>query len=79
MYTVQDIQQRYGVTEGTVLIWIRSGQLKALNVGRKPGAKKPRWRVTDAALAAFEALRTPTPPTPRTSRPRSAAVVEFYS
>lgn len=33
-YTVADVQKRYGVTEGTVLAWIRAGELKALNVGQ---------------------------------------------
>jgi hypothetical protein len=45
MYTIADLVNRYGVTEHTVLGWIRSGELKALNVGRTPGAKKPRWRL----------------------------------
>ena len=80
MYTVQDIQRRYGVAVHTVLGWIRSGELRAVNVGRQPGAKKPRWRISQAALEAFEALRTPTVAQPRTRRPkRSADVIEFYS
>ena len=80
MYTVQDIQNRYSVTVHTVLQWIRAGELKAVNVGRRPGAKKPRWRITQAALDAFEQLRTPSPPMPRTRRPkRSGEVAEFYA
>jgi transposase len=79
MHTVQDIQRRYGVTVHTVLTWIRSGELRAVNVGRRPGAKKPRWRVTEAALEAFEQLRTPTPPPPRARRrKRNYEVHEFY-
>lgn len=78
MYTVQDLQRRYGVTVHTVLGWIRSGELRAVNVGRRPGAKKPRWRVTQEALTAFEQLRTPIPPLPRTRRKRPADVIEFY-
>ena len=30
----------------------------------QPGAKKPRWRITQEALEAFELARTPTPPAP---------------
>jgi hypothetical protein len=78
MFTVQDIQRRYAVTTHTVLGWIRSGELKALNVGRRPGARKPRWRVSQEALNAFELLRTPTPPMPRMRRRRqSAETIEF--
>jgi hypothetical protein len=78
MFTVQDIQMRYAVTTHTVLGWIRSGELKAVNVGRRPGARKPRWRISQEALNAFELLRTPTPPMPRIRRRRQAAeTLEF--
>lgn len=77
--SVRDLVARYGVSEHTVLSWISSGELRAFSVGRKLGAKKPRWRVTQEALEAFEALRTPTPPAPRTRRKkRPADVIEFY-
>jgi excisionase family DNA binding protein len=79
MYTVQDIQRIFGVTDHTVLSWIRTGELRAINVGRRPGAKKPRWRITQAALEAFELARTPTPPAPRARRrKRSDDVIQFY-
>jgi len=66
--TVRELCERYGVGEHTVLAWIRSGELRAVNVGRRQGAGKPRWRVTAEALATFELLRTPQPPPPRTRR-----------
>jgi excisionase family DNA binding protein len=79
MYTVDDLCKRYGVTEGTVLAWIKSGALSALNVGRRLGAKKPRWRVSPEALAAFESARTPAAQPPRgTRRKRQGEVIAFY-
>jgi excisionase family DNA binding protein len=79
MYTVEELTHRFGVTEHTVLIWIRAGELKAVNVGRTPDGRKPRWRITEQALAEFEVLRTPTPPVPRTRRrKRLGDVIEFY-
>ena len=79
MYTVRDLQRRYGVTVHTVLGWIRSGELRAVNVGRRPRAKKPRWRISQQSLEAFELARTPTPPPPRARRKkRPADVIEFY-
>jgi hypothetical protein len=79
MFTVQDLQRRYGVTVHTVLGWIRSGELRAVNVGRRPGAKKPRWRITQAALEAFELSRTPTPSAPKARRKkRTEGVIQFY-
>jgi excisionase family DNA binding protein len=79
MFFVRDICERYGVTEHTVLGWIRSGELRAVNVGRSPGARKPRWRISQQALTDFEAARTTAPPPPRTRRRQQAAeVIEFY-
>ncbi len=82
MFTVNDLQKRYAVSEHTVLKWIRTGELKALNVGRTPRGGKPRWRITAAALEAFEAGRSPSPaptPPPRKTRGKSADVIQFYS
>jgi len=78
--SVRNVCERYGVSEHTVLHWLHSGQLKAVNVGRDLGAKKPRWRVSQEALDAFEALRTPTPQPPRVRRrkKRPTDVIEFY-
>ncbi len=77
--SVRDLCERYGVSEPSVLGWIHSGEMRAVHVGRKPGAKKPRWRVTQQALEAFEQARTPSPPPPRTPRKsRPAEVVAFY-
>jgi excisionase family DNA binding protein len=77
--SVHDLTERFGVSEHTVLAWIRSGELRAVNVGRRPGGKKPRWRITQEALEQFELARTPTPPLPRARRQkRPADVIEFY-
>jgi excisionase family DNA binding protein len=77
--SVRDLCDRYSVSEHTVLMWIKRGDLRAINVGRQPGAKKPRWRVTQAALEAFELARTTSPPPPRVwRRKRPANVIEFY-
>jgi excisionase family DNA binding protein len=77
--SVRDLCERYGVSQHTVLAWIHGGQLRAINVGRQPGGKKPRWRITQQALEAFELARTPSPPPPR-ARPRKqpGEVVRFY-
>lgn len=78
-FTVADVCRRYGVGEHTVLGWIGRGELKAVNVARKPGAKRPRWRITSAAIEEFERLRTPVPTTPRARRRKTAGgVIEFY-
>ena len=80
MYDLRTLAARFGVTTATVANWIKSGELRAVNVGRAPGKKKPRWRVTQGALDAFEAARTTTAAPPRVRRKRRAdvGVVEFY-
>jgi hypothetical protein len=79
MYSVNDVSQRYSVNLQTVLGWIANGELKAINVGRAPGRKKPRWRITQDALDAFELRRTPTTTQPRAKRRQQPAdVVAFY-
>jgi excisionase family DNA binding protein len=76
--TVQQVADRYSVTAHTVLGWIACGELRAINVGRTRGAKKPRWRITPAALDAFEAARSTTPPAPVAPRRKQEEVIRFY-
>jgi excisionase family DNA binding protein len=77
--TVKAVAERYAVSEHTVLGWVRSGELKAINVGRRLGAGRPRWRISEQALANFELLRTPTPPVPNSRRrSRMSEVIQFY-
>jgi excisionase family DNA binding protein len=77
--SVREVASRYAVSVHTVLTWIGSAELRAVNVARHPGAKRRRWRVTAEALAAWELTRTASPPLPRARRRRQPAeVIEFY-
>ena len=76
-YAVKDLCDRFAVGEHTILGWIKSGELKAVDVSRRLGGR-PKWRITPEALAAFEELRTPTPPAPRTRKRRSQENVTAY-
>jgi hypothetical protein len=81
-FTLCEVGERYGVTARTVAAWIASGELHAVNVARRPQSKKPRFRVTQAALDSFELARTPSPSPSRAAGRRKkqpAGVVEFYS
>ena len=78
-YSIKDLCERFAVGEHTVLNWIRRGELKAINVSRKP-VGRPKWRITQDALAAFEVARTPTPAQPRTRQKKQRGdVIKFYS
>jgi hypothetical protein len=76
-FSVRDVGERYAVGIRTVLNWIHVGDLRAVNVSRRLSAKKPRWRITEEALEAFEAIRTPTQQA-KARRRRRVDVVEFY-
>lgn len=77
--SVKDICQRFGVGEHTVLQWIRSGDLTAIDVSRNRGGK-PKWRITPEALAAFELSRmySPPPKPTRRNKNQSMDVIKFY-
>jgi len=76
--TVAEVAERYQVAPHTVAGWIKRGELRAVCVNRQLGSRKPRFRITQEALASFELLRTPNPPPPRVRRRKQADVVEFY-
>ena len=82
MYTVQDIQKLFGVTDHTVLGWIRNGELPAINVGRNVGKRKPRWRISQAGLEHFQRIRSAVPSpvenTQTTRRRKRAEVVDLF-
>jgi len=77
-YSVKQIVERYGVSQATVLHWLATKQLMCINVGRDPGKKRARYRVTEKQLADFESTRTPVPPAPKARRRKqSADIIEF--
>jgi excisionase family DNA binding protein len=76
--TVADVAARLAVKDEVVLGWIRSGELRAVNVA-SAGCHRPRWRIATEALELFQAARRSQlrPPTKR-PRKRRTAVVEFF-
>lgn len=70
-----EVGRHYGVTSCKVRGWIRSGVLRAVNVGDK---RRPRWRISAEDLAEFEASRTPVARTPRPPRRRGRPAVKEF-
>jgi len=63
-YSVKNLQERFGVGEATVLGWIQSGELEAIDT-RRSGSTRAKWRVTQEALNRFESKRSTMPKTRR--------------
>lgn len=55
--TVQELAERLEVAEATVRQWIKSGQLRAIDIGKG-------WRIADADLARFLTSRETAPRKP---------------
>ncbi len=76
--TPPEVAARYRVKPDKVLGWIRTGQLRAVNVS---DSRRPRWRIAPADLEAFEEKRTATVRAPVPARqPRKSLVgiKEFF-
>lgn len=54
---IVELSERYGVTRETVLSWIESGELQALDTARS-GSTRRRYKFTSESLAAFEQRRS---------------------
>lgn len=55
--TVQELAERLEVAEATVRQWIKSGQLRAIDIGKG-------WRIADADLSRFLTSRETAPRKP---------------
>lgn len=66
--TPPEVAARFGCKPETVIGWIRSGELAAINLARR-GSLRPRYRVSPEALELFERARSVIPRTPRTPKP----------
>jgi len=78
--TPPQIAERYGVSPDKVLGWIRTGELRALNVATRLGGR-PRYSVDEEDLVAFEKRRQVQPQGrqhTRRQRPGVSNVIEFF-
>ena len=69
--TPAELAKALRVDVHSVLAWIKTGQLRAVNVGS--GRKRPRWRIDPADVAVFEAARTAQPQTTTQRRKKAAS------
>jgi hypothetical protein len=76
--TPPQVAALWQVKAATVIGWIRSGQLRAVDVSSR-GSRRPRYRIDRADLLAFEQARAAVPaPKVQRRRRRPADVIEFF-
>lgn len=79
--SLPQVARMLGVADGKVLAWIKSGELRAINLSRLRG-QRPRYAIDIADLERFEQSRTivpeTAPPTRRVRRKATAGVKEFF-
>ena len=79
--SVADVAELYGVTQATVCGWLTSGQLRGFNVGRDP-KKRPKFRIREDDLRAFEEARAAGPKQsapPRRRRQKSVDIDQLLA
>jgi hypothetical protein len=75
--TPPQLAELWGCKPEKILGFIRRGQLRAFDLSEHPGVGRPRWRISAAAVAEFEANRAAIVPPKRTRRKRDPAVLDI--
>jgi excisionase family DNA binding protein len=76
--TPPEVARRYGVSAEKVIGWIRRGELRAINLAARRG-RRPRWRIGQADLLAFENRRAAIPEAPQPRRRRTPDdVIQYF-
>ncbi len=57
MQTPKEVAAEFGVNVSKIIAWIRSGDLRAIDVSEKRGGPRGRWRIENEAIEAFKAGR----------------------
>lgn len=68
---------RLGIKPDKVLAWIRSGELRAINVATNAHGR-PRWRIPAEAILAFESARTSRPTAKSPRQRKRTDVINFF-
>ena len=73
------VAEDLGIDLRKVLLWIKTGELRACNLATQVSGKKPRWRISTIDLESFLLRRSasPTPAAPRRRR-QPEGLVEYF-
>ena len=76
---VEDVARRLRVSPDKVRVWIKRGELAAVNTADTV-CGKPRFVVTPESLAEFERLRSAAAPQPKVvRRRRTTTTIDFFT
>ena len=75
--TPPEVAEQFRVNSTKVLMWIRSGELRATNVAASL-IGRPRWRISPADLAVFEQRRSAVAPQKARPRGKTVGVIQFF-
>ena len=79
-HTPPEVGRRYGIKSEKVILMIRAGLIRAIDVA-SPGSRRPRFRIHETDLIAFEVSREVRPALKKSSRkrrPKKNDVIEFF-
>lgn len=69
-YSITDASQLLGCDVETVLAWIHSGELVAVNICRSMNKKRPTWRIAESELGLFLLRRRSQPAEVQATAPK---------
>jgi hypothetical protein len=75
-YTVADLEKRWRIGGDKIRLFIRRGDLAAVNVATNAFGK-PQWRIPPEAVEKFEAMRSSVP-TPKPTKRKRTEGVDYY-
>ena len=79
--TPPQLAKRWGVSADKIVGFIKSGELRAIDVSSNRGSVRPRYLIDQRDIEAFEASRAVVAPTPkpkRRRRRRDPAIKEYF-
>jgi helix-turn-helix protein len=76
VWTPPRLAKRYGVSVDKVIRWILAGELAAMNLATTTTGR-PRYKITQESVEAFEARRTVLSPPPRSRRKKPSLPADF--
>ena len=79
--TPPKLAELWGVSPDKIIGFIRSGELRAIDISSNRGSVRPRYLIDKKDIESFELARAVVPPAPRTKRRRlrrDPAIKEYF-